>query len=61
LQDGSNDLDNVHGSWPLGNLQMDKALAFAGYDYQFVYGQGAHNHNHGRATFPDALRWLWRD
>ncbi|MDQ3813815.1 MAG: alpha/beta hydrolase-fold protein, partial [Armatimonadota bacterium] len=61
LQDGSNDLDNVHGNWPLANQQMAKALAFAGYDYQFVYGQGFHSAQHGRAILPDTLRWLWRD
>jgi enterochelin esterase-like enzyme len=61
LQDGENDLDNVHGNWPLANQQMAKALAFAGYDYQFVFGHGFHSDHHGRAIFPDSLRWLWRD
>jgi acetyl esterase/lipase/enterochelin esterase-like enzyme len=61
LQDGSGDLDNPHGSWPLGNLQMDKALKFAGYDYKFVYGDGGHNGKHGGAILPDSLRWLWAD
>lgn len=61
LQDGSNDLDNRFGNWPLGNQQMAAALAFRDYDYQFVYGQGAHNGNHGGAILPDSLRWLWRD
>jgi enterochelin esterase family protein len=61
LQDGSGDLDNAHGSWPLANLQMDKALKFAGYDYKFVYGDGGHNGKHGGAILPDSLRWLWAD
>jgi arylsulfatase A-like enzyme/predicted alpha/beta superfamily hydrolase len=60
LQDGSNDLDNAHGNWPLSNLQMDAALKFSKYDYKFVYGEGAHNGNHGGAILPDSLRWLWR-
>ncbi len=60
LQDGSRDLDNEHGNWPLANQQMAKALAFKGYDYQFVYGDGEHNGKHGGAIFPDSLRWLWR-
>ncbi len=60
MQDGSNDLDNEHGNWPLGNQQMAKALAFKDYDYKFVYGTGAHNGNHGGAIFPDSMRWLWR-
>ena len=61
MQDGSNDLDNEHGNWPLGNKQMFAALKFRGYDVNFVYGEGAHNGNHGGAILPDSLRWLWRD
>ena len=61
LQDGSNDLDNLHGSWPLANQQMAAALKFMRYDFRFDYGDGAHNGRHGGAILPDALRWLWRD
>ncbi|HEV3203699.1 MAG TPA: alpha/beta hydrolase-fold protein [Gemmataceae bacterium] len=61
LQDGSADLDNQHGNWPLANQQMAAALKFAKYDYQFVYGDGGHNGKHGGAILPDSLRWLWRD
>ena len=61
LQDGSNDLDNANGNWPLANLTLAKSLAYAKYDYRFEYGQGFHSHRHGRAIFPDTLRWLWRD
>ena len=61
LQDGENDLDNIHGNWPLSNMQMDKALAFAGYDYKFVMGTEGHNGKHGGAILPESLRWLWRD
>jgi enterochelin esterase family protein len=61
LQDGSGDLDNVFGSWPLANQEMAAALKFAGYDYQFVYGDGGHNGKHGGAILPDSLRWLWKD
>ncbi|MFM7131522.1 MAG: alpha/beta hydrolase [bacterium] len=61
LQDGENDLDNMHGSWPLANQQMAKALRFANYDYQFVYGEGFHSNKHGKAILPDSLRWLWRE
>ena len=60
LQDGSGDLDNLHGSWPLANQQMALALKFAKYDYRFVYGDGGHNGKHGGAILPDSLRWLWR-
>lgn len=61
LQDGSNDLDNLHGNWPLSNQQMAAALKFVGYDYKFVYGEGKHSGRHGGAIFPDTMRWLWSD
>jgi enterochelin esterase family protein len=61
LQDGSGDLDNQHGNWPLANQEMAAALKFAKYDYRFEYGTGAHSGKHGGAILPDSLRWLWRD
>jgi len=60
LQDGSGDLDNEHGNWPLGNQQMAAALKFKKYDYEFVFGDGAHNGKQGGSILPDSLRWLWR-
>jgi enterochelin esterase family protein len=60
LQDGSGDLDNLHGNWPLANQQMAAALKFAKYDYRFEFGDGGHNGKHGGALLPDSLRWLWR-
>jgi len=60
LQDGSKDLDNEHGNWPLANQQMAAALAFRKYDYKFVYGEGGHNDIHGGSILPDSLRWLWQ-
>jgi enterochelin esterase family protein len=61
LQDGSNDLDNAAGNWPLANQEMASALAFGGYDYRFELGHGFHSTKHGRALLPEALRWLFRD
>lgn len=61
LQDGTNDLDNLHGNWPLANQDMAAALKFMGYDHQFVLGDGGHSGKHGGSIFPDTLRWLWRD
>lgn len=60
LQEGSNDLDNLHGNWPLANQEMAAALKFAKYDYEFVMGDGKHSPKHGGAILPDSLRWLWR-
>jgi enterochelin esterase-like enzyme len=61
LQDGENDLSNRYGSWPLGNLQMESAFKFSGYDYKFVMGTGGHDAIHGGAIFPEMVRWIWRD
>lgn len=61
LQDGSNDLDNDHGHWPLANQTMAAALKYKNYDYQFICGDGKHSGKHGGAIFPEAVKWLWRD
>ena len=61
LQEGSNDLDNLHGNWPLANQEMVASLKFKGYDYKFEFGTEGHNGKHGGAILPDSLRWLWRD
>ena len=60
LQDGSGDLDNDHGSWPQGNLQMTASLRYMNYDYKFAYGDGGHNGKHGAAILGESLRWLWK-
>jgi enterochelin esterase family protein len=60
LQDGSGDLDNAHGNWPLANQQMAAALKFMDYDYRFEFGDGGHTSKHGASLLPEALRWLWR-
>ena len=61
LQDGSEDLENDHGSWPLQNLQMANSLKRAGYDFHFSFGTGTHSTAQGNAELPAALAWLWRD
>jgi hypothetical protein len=48
-------------NWPLANQEMAAALKFAGWHYEFVFGEGTHNGNQGSSIFPDTLRWLWRD
>ena len=61
LQDGSNDLNIYAGDWWKANEAMERALTFAGYDVNHVWGEGAHSGAHGTAVFPAAMRWLWRD
>ena len=60
LQDGTNDLDNLHGNWPLSNQDMAAALKFAKYEHKLVLGDGGHSGKHGGAILPDSLRWLWQ-
>jgi enterochelin esterase family protein len=60
LQDGSNDLNNLFGNWPLSSQQMASALQFMGYDVRFEFGDGKHSGKHINSIMPDALRWLWR-
>lgn len=61
LQDGSNDNNIYAGDWWMANQTMQRALAFAGYEVQHVWGTGGHNNKHGTALFPDAMRWLWKN
>lgn len=61
LQDGSNDNNSYGGDWWMANQTMERALVFAGYEVNHVWGEGAHNSRQGMAIFPDAMRWLWKD
>ncbi len=61
LQDGANDLENEHGSWPLQNIQMANSLKRMGYDFHLSFGTGTHNGAQGNAEAPVSLSWLWRD
>jgi enterochelin esterase-like enzyme len=61
MQDGSEDLENSHGSWPLQNIQMANSLKMRGYDFHFTFGSGAHSGAHGNSQLPESLTWLWRD
>ncbi|XOV82583.1 MAG: alpha/beta hydrolase [bacterium] len=60
LQSGTNDAQTLFGDWPTANQAMAKALAYAGYDHRFEFGDGGHTLRHGGALFADTLRWLWR-
>lgn len=60
LQDGTNDLNVYAGDWWTANQDMERALAFAGYEHDFAWGDGGHNGKHAAAIFPDAMRLLWR-
>ena len=61
LQEGKDDVNNLHGSWPLGNQDLAAALQFAGYQYKLVMTEGGHSGKWAGEILPDALRWLWAD
>jgi gluconolactonase len=61
LQDGSHDLNIYGGDWWMANQEMERALSFAGYEANHVWGTGGHSNEHGTQIFPDAMRWLWKD
>jgi enterochelin esterase-like enzyme len=61
LQDGTEDLENNHGSWPLQNIQMANSLKMEKYDFHLSLGNGTHNGAHGNSELPEELTWLWRD
>ena len=59
LQEGKEDLNNLHGNWPLGNQDLAAALQFAGYKYKLVMTEGGHSGKWGGEELPNGLRWLW--
>lgn len=59
LQEGKDDLNNLHGNWPLGNQDLAAALQFAGYTYRLTMTEGGHSGKWGGEDLPNALRWLW--
>jgi enterochelin esterase-like enzyme/sugar lactone lactonase YvrE len=61
LQDGRDDLNNLHGNWPLGNQDLAAALQFAGYQYKLEMTEGGHSGKFGGERLPEALQWLWND
>ncbi|MDR1141475.1 MAG: hypothetical protein LBL62_07270, partial [Planctomycetaceae bacterium] len=64
LQDGHQDQwggGPEVGDWWIGNVALNRALEFSGYDVNHAWGTGHHSVKHAVAIFPDAMRWLWRD
>ena len=61
MEDGSMDLENNHGSWPLQNVQLANSLKMPEYDFRFRFGNAQHSSANGDAMLPEALAWLWRD
>lgn len=60
IQDGEQNLNNIHGDLVLGNKRMVSALEYREYDYKYVFGKGGHNLEHAGAILPETLEWIWR-
>lgn len=61
IQDGADDVENVHGSVPLQNIQFANSLKLRDYDFHFSFGVGGHSPMQGSSELPESLAWLWRD
>jgi enterochelin esterase family protein len=61
LLDGTNDLDNKFGSWPIANRMMEASLKYMGYDHRMDWTECFHGSKGMSPRLPEALRWLWRD
>jgi len=60
MSDGSDDIENQTGSWPLNNIELANALKMKGYDFHFRFGEGSHAIAQGALDLPESLAWLWR-
>ncbi|WP_031499223.1 alpha/beta hydrolase [Bryobacter aggregatus] len=61
MSDGSNDIENQSGSWPLNNIELANGLKLKGYDFHFRFGTSIHAIAQGALDLPESLAWLWRD
>lgn len=59
LTTGTNDMENCAGDWFLIDQEMDKALKFSGYDYQFRILDGKHVVGY-KECFAEAMTYLWK-
>ncbi len=60
MRTATNDMENSAGDWHLADLEMEKALKFSGYEYDFEILDGKHGAGF-KECFADALTYLWKD
>ncbi|HEY3938221.1 MAG TPA: alpha/beta hydrolase-fold protein [Bryobacteraceae bacterium] len=60
MSDGTDDLENTHGSWPLQNIQLANSLKMREYDFHFRFGLATHDSGQAGIDLPESLSWLWR-
>jgi gluconolactonase len=59
LTTATHDMENCAGDWFLLDQEMDKALKFSGYDYQFRVIDGPHVAGY-QEHWQEAMAYLWR-
>ena len=59
LTTATRDMENAAGDWFLLDQEMDKALKFSGYDYQFRIIDGPHVAGYSE-NWQEAMAYLWR-
>ncbi|MCP5558454.1 MAG: RICIN domain-containing protein [Verrucomicrobiaceae bacterium] len=59
LTTASQDMENCAGDWFLLDQEMDKALKFSGYDYQFRIIDGRHVAGYAE-NYQEAMAFLWK-
>jgi enterochelin esterase-like enzyme/sugar lactone lactonase YvrE len=59
LTTATHDMENCAGDWFLLDQEMDKALKFSGYDYQFRTIEGRHVAGYAE-NWREAMAFLWR-
>ena len=59
LTTATHDMENAAGDWFLLDQEMDKALKFSGYDYQFRIIDGRHVAGYAE-HWQEAMAYLWR-
>lgn len=60
LTTATHDMENCAGDWYLLDQEMDKAMKFSGYDYQFRTIEGRHVAGYGE-HWREAMAYLWRE
>ena len=59
LTTATRDMENAAGDWYLKDQEMDKALKFSGYDYQFRTIDGRHVAGY-MENYREAMAYLWK-
>jgi len=59
LTTATRDMENAAGDWFLLDQEMDKALKFSGYDYQFRVIDGRHVQGYAE-NWREAMAYLWK-